>query len=105
MPKEPTELLHLVLTRHWYDETTKATNPKRTEYREITPRWMKLIYERREQLKRIRFARAYTTTTAMFAITSIDIGPCLIPGHTGERIRIHFTELPTTTPGDDAIFT
>lgn len=86
--------LHLVLTRHWYDETTKAENPKRTEYREITKRWMKLIYERRERIKRVRFARAYTTTTATFRVTGIDIGPCLLPGHTGERIRIHFVDEP-----------
>jgi len=103
--KEKSDLLHLVLTRHWYDETTKETEPKRTEYREMTPRWMKLIYERRHKLKRIRFARAYTSTFATFAITSIDIGPCLIPGHEGERIRIHFTDFTSNTPGDDAIAT
>lgn len=35
-------------------------------------------------------ARAYTKTMATFKITRIDIGPCLLAGHTGERIRIHF---------------
>jgi hypothetical protein len=96
--------LHLVLTCHWYDETTKRQNPKRIEYREITPRWLKLIYDRRHLIHRVRFARAYTSTIATFAVWKIDIGPCLLPGHEGECIRIHFSEL-TTTPGDDAIFT
>ena len=41
--------LHLVLTRHWFDETTKAIAPKRIEYRKVTARWMKLIYDRRDR--------------------------------------------------------
>lgn len=40
----------------------------------------------------VRFARGYTSTTAEFTVTHIDIGPCLLPGHEGQRIRIHFTE-------------
>lgn len=90
------DMLHLVLTHHWYDETVKATDPKRIEYREITPRWMQLIYGRRDSIRRVRFSRAYTKTTATFAVTKIDMGPCLIAGWDEPRyIRIHFTEEPT----------
>lgn len=96
-PPEPITL-HLVLTQHWYDETTKAQNPKRIEYRKPTARWMKLIYERRAFIRHVRFARAYTATMATFAVEKIDIGPCLIPGHEGERIRIHFLDTETPLP-------
>lgn len=86
--------LHLVLTHHWYDETVKRVDPKRIEYRAMTARWMRLIYGRRYTLKHVRFARGYSKTTATFSITRIDIGTCLLAGHEGERIRIHFTEIP-----------
>ena len=86
--------LHLVLTHHWYDETTKAENPKRIEYRAMTPRWMKLIYGRRFLIGSVRFARGYTSTTTEFRVTHIDIGPCPIPGWDGDYIRIHFTDQP-----------
>lgn len=90
------DTLHLVLTHHWYDETMSGR--KRIEYRAMTARWMRLIYERRESLKRVRFARAYTKTMATFEINRIDIGPCLLAGHEGERIRIHFSDMPVNTP-------
>lgn len=67
--------LHLVLTHHWYDETVKRVDPKRIEYRAMTARWMRLIYERRDTLKHVRFARGYSKTMATFSITRIDIGP------------------------------
>ncbi len=86
--------LHLVLTHHWYDETTKAVDPKRIEYRAMSPRWMVLIYERRHLIQFVRFARGYTKTTQTFAVSLIDIGPCPIPGWDGDYIRIHFTEKP-----------
>lgn len=84
--------LHLVLTHHWFDESTNPVDPKRTEYREMSARWMRLIYERREQITHVRFARGYTKTTQTFSVTLIDIGPCPIAGWTGDFIRIHFTE-------------
>lgn len=100
--------LHLVLTHHWFDQTTKSKDPKRIEYRSMTTletkgpnrgmptrtRWYKLIYEQREKISRVRFARGYTKTTATFAVSKIDIGPCPIPGWAGDYIRIHFTDLP-----------
>ena len=82
--------LHLVLTYHWYDETVSGR--KRVEYRECTPRWMKLIYDRRDIIGFVRFARGYTDTMSVFKVRSIDIGPCPIDGWAGEYIRIHFYE-------------
>jgi len=81
-------LLCLSLTFHWFDQT--LTGGKRIEYRAITPRWMGQIYNIREQLKQVRFSRGYTKTTAEYAITLIDLGPCPIPGWDGDYIRIHF---------------
>lgn len=84
--------LHLVLTHRWYDETTKPENPKRIEYRVMTPRWMKLIYGRRDALKLVTFSRGYTKTRATYDIVKIDLGPCPIPGwDKPEYIRIHFS--------------
>ena len=109
------DTLHLVLTHHWFHETTKPIDPKRTEYRNMTERWMKIIYARRDSLKFIRFARGYTKTTATYAISHIDLGPCPLPGWEGtDRIRIHFEEIAgapplltinPNTPGDDATMT
>jgi len=98
-----TDTLHLVLTFHWYDETAKATDPKRIEYRKMSPKWMRDIYENRHLIAKVRFARGYTKTTSLFTVTSIDIGECPIAGWSGDFIRIHFTDLPANTPGDDAI--
>lgn len=85
------EQLHLVLTHHWYDET--AAGHKRIEYRCMKPRWMRLIYERRDMIKRVRFSRGYTRTTQTFAVDKIDLGPCPIPGWSGQYFRIHFSDL------------
>lgn len=96
------DTLHLVLTYHWYDET--ASGRKRIEYRAMTPKWMALIYERRDTIKRVRFSRGYTKAVQEFAVELIDIGPCPIHGWTGNYFRVHFSDLPkTNTPGDDAI--
>lgn len=84
--------IRLVLTNHWFDET--LSGQKRIEYRAITPRWMRLIYNRRSILCLVTFSRAYTKTTATYFIQDIDIGPCPIPGWNGDFIRIHFTDLP-----------
>lgn len=90
-PKTP-DLLHLVLRHHWFDETDSGR--KRIEYRNDTPRWRRLIFDRRHQLTRLRFARGYTKRTALYRITHIDIGPCPLPGWEGaDRIRIHFIDL------------
>jgi hypothetical protein len=80
--------LHLTLTHHWYDET--ASGRKRIEYRTMSPYWMRMLYERRDEIKRVRFSRGYTKTTQEFDVTLIDIGPCPIAGWAGNFYRIHF---------------
>lgn len=88
--------LKLVLTHHWYDET--AAGRKRVEYRTMTEadgkpsRWYGQIWLKRHEIKRVRFARGYTPTTQVFDVLKIDIGPCHIPGWSGDFYRIHFTE-------------
>jgi hypothetical protein len=81
--------LFLVLTHNWYDETESGR--KRVEYRAITPKWRGQIWDNREQLKTVRFARGYTSRQIVCQITAIDIGPCPIPGWEGNFYRIHFT--------------
>lgn len=85
------EQLHLVLTHHWYDETQAGR--KRIEYRRMSEKWIRLIYGRRDTIKRIRFARGYTSTTQTFAVDKIDLGPCPIPDWDGNYIRIQFSDL------------
>ena len=103
--------LHLVLTRHWYDETASGT--KRIEYRVMTKKnddgtvrqskWARLIWAQRDLTKTVTFSRAMTKTTQRFAVVKIDIGPCPIPGWDGDFYRVHFEDFKTNTPGDDAI--
>ena len=80
--------LHLVLTHHWFDETEAGR--KRVEYRVMSPRWMDQIWERRNRIAAVRFARGYTSRTITRPVERIDIGPCPIPGWGGDFIRIHF---------------
>lgn len=80
--------LHLVLTHHWYDQT--ESGEKRIEYRYPSPRWMEQIWERRDHISAVRFARGYTSRTITRPVERIDIGPCPIPGWGGDYIRIHF---------------
>jgi len=83
--------LHLVLTHHWFDETNEGR--KRIEYRKMTPHWMRLIYERRDEINRVRFARGYTDRTITYRVTKIDIGLCPIKGWDGDYFRIHFENI------------
>ena len=80
--------LHLVLTHHWFTEILEGR--KLIEYREIKPHWTKLIWERRNELKTVTFARAYTKTTITREIIKIDKGTCPYPDWDGEYYRIHF---------------
>lgn len=80
--------LHLVLSFHWFDEI--ATGRKRIEYRAMTPRWKKLIWDRRFELGAVRFSRGYTSTMTTHRILRITRGPCPIPGWDGDFYQIHF---------------
>jgi hypothetical protein len=82
-------LLHLVLTYHWYDET--AHGSKRIEYREMTPRWRKLIFDKRDEITHVRFARGYTATMQTYKVEKIDVGSCPIDGWNDQYYRIHFS--------------
>jgi hypothetical protein len=81
--------LFLVLTHRWYDETESGA--KRTEYRAMTERWKRQIWERRDRIAAVRFSRGYTSRTLTRSVESIDIGPCPIPGWAGDYYRIHFS--------------
>lgn len=83
-------VLHLVLTHHWYDQTESGA--KFIEYRAMTDRWRKQIWDRRDRIASVRFARGYTSRTITRPVERIDIGPCPIPGWAGEYYRIHFSQ-------------
>lgn len=87
-------VLHLVLTHHWYDQTESGA--KRTEYRTMTERWKRQIWDRRERITAVRFARGYTSRTLTRSVESIDVGPCPIPGWSGDYYRIHFSASPNS---------
>lgn len=94
---KPRKKINLVLTNHWYDET--AAGRKRVEYRSmINPedgspsRWLGELWHHRHTLEQVQFSRGYTPTTQTFDIVKIDVGPCPIPGWTGDYYRIHFKE-------------
>lgn len=80
--------LHLVLTHHWYDMIAGGT--KTVEYRAMTPHWKRLIWDRRDTIVRVRFARGYTKTTLTRTVRAIDVGPCLYDGWPAKFYRIHF---------------
>ena len=83
-------VLHLVLTRHWFDETERGA--KSVEYRKMTDQWRRLIWDRREEITHVRFSRAYSKTTLTFPVEKIDIGECPIPGWGEKYFRIHFLQ-------------
>jgi len=83
-------ILVLVLTQHWFDEI--AAGRKRVEYRERLVHWETRIWNRRKELKYVRFLRGYTATEAIYAITHIDEGPCPYDGWEGTYYRVHFSE-------------
>jgi hypothetical protein len=86
---DPQITLRLVLTHHWFDET--ASGRKVTEYRAMTDWWRRLIWDRREQIHAVRFDRGYSKRKITRKVTRIDIGPCPIPGWSGNFYRVHFT--------------
>lgn len=83
--------IHLVLTYHWCDETEQGR--KDIEYREMTPHWEKLIWERRKRIPTVRFVRGYTSTMMVCPVIKIDVGRCPYPGWDGDYYRIHFEQV------------
>lgn len=84
--------LHLVLTYHWYDEIDRGA--KRIEYRAMSDRWRRQIWDCRHKITHVRFARGYTSTMRTFLVEKIDIGKCPIDGWDGDYYRIHFCRVP-----------
>lgn len=83
-----TGFLHLMLYAKWFAMVSSGL--KRVEYRQMTPRWTKQIWEKRDTLKMVVLHRGYTRNTITRDITLIDIGPCPYPGWSGDYYRIHF---------------
>lgn len=63
---------------------------KTVEYRRICPNWTRLIWSRRESIKRVVFHKGYTDTVIECDVLDIDIGPCPYAGWEGNYYRIHF---------------
>lgn len=81
----PVRLVHFVLKSVWFHQI--GTGEKNVEYRAITPRW-KTILDKNPNVA--CFSRGYNRRNRIFrAIEKIDIGPCPIPGWTGDYFRIH----------------
>ena len=86
--KTEQNILHLVLTYHWYDEI--AGGRKHIEYREMSDHWKRLIWDKRSEITHVRFARGYTKTTMTFPVFDIGRGLCLYPGWDDEYFKIYF---------------
>lgn len=87
----PKKVLHLVLTRHWFDEVMRGA--KWTEYRSLTTvlATRLLVDADGDGYTHVRFARGYTQTiTHDFLITHRDVGPCPYPGWPDQYLRIHY---------------
>lgn len=80
--------LSLVLTYHWFDQIVYGD--KRTEYRKMSPHWLKMIWERKDRITHVRFRRGYTKTSIKCPVANIDIGPCPYDGWDDEYYRIYF---------------
>lgn len=80
-------VLDLVLIGYWWDEV--AAGRKRTEYRKMTPRWKRLIWDRRRRIVAVRLRRGYTRRSITLPVTYTDIGRCPYAGWTGEYYRLH----------------
>ena len=89
--------MHLILTFAWFDQIRDGA--KRIEYRRVRSFWTRRIWNRRNEITRVTFGRAYTAETITAIVTKIDIGPCPIPGWDGDFYRIHF-DLPNAKPRD-----
>ena len=81
-------ILHLTLFYRWFFQVEHGD--KRVEYRRMTPRWTKQIWDKRGTLKTVVLHRGYTANVMRAEITLIDVGPCPYKGWDGDYYRIHF---------------
>lgn len=89
------KIIHLVLTHHWFDEMVAGR--KDIEYRVMSPHWTKLIWGRRGAITHARFSRAYTPTTILRPVDSIDVGPCPYEGWDADYYRLHLGPIERET--------
>lgn len=80
-------ILHLVLTYYWFDEMVNQR--KDVEYREMTPHWTRLIWDRRDRIMAARFSRGYTAGTILRPVCRIEITPCPHVGWDGNYYCLH----------------
>jgi len=87
------DTLKLVLTNKWFDAHVDGS--KRIEYRRMCAFWKTRIWDKRYELKNVRFQRAFNPPVkfAWFEIIKIDIGSCPIDGWGGNYYRVHFKEV------------
>jgi len=84
-------VLHLVLTRHWFDEMLAGR--KDIEYRACTPYWRRLLWGRRRRITHARFSRGYTSRTILRPVLAVDCGGCPYDGWDGRFYRLHLGEI------------
>jgi len=80
-------MLNLVLTYRWYDKIEDGS--KLIEYRAMSPKWDRDIWQKRGTIKKVRFQRAYTKTHLFKDVEKIDIGKCPYDGWDDDYYRIH----------------
>ena len=83
--------LYLVLTHYWYDEIEAGR--KRVEYRNMADHWKKQIWDKRDKIKTVTFARGYSSTTQTFAVTGICVDECPIPNWTALYYCVSFEDI------------
>ena len=69
---EGLNVLHLVLTRQWYDMIDSGE--KKEEYRGKTSYWCKRLCTAKDKPNAVTFHRAYTSTTQTYLIEDITSG-------------------------------
>lgn len=84
-------VLDLVLAHHWFDEV--AYGRKRVEYREMTPKWERMIWERRKRIVAVRFRRGYSKRCLILPLHYVDVGPCPYIGWPGTYYRLHLGKM------------
>lgn len=95
------ELVHLVLTYHWFDEMLAGR--KDVEYRAPVAHWRKHIWMRRSAIRFACFYRGYSSTRIVRFVNMVDEGPCPHEGWRGVYYRLHLGPImdgPAMNPQD-----
>lgn len=81
-------MLNLVLTYQWYDLI--LSGEKKIEYRAMSKKWTRDIWEKRLGISQVRFQRGYTKESIIKHVYFIDLGSCPYEGWDDKYIRIYF---------------